>query len=200
MPEIAIIPIFYFVEVSGRNAACYVASLLLWKLSVFIVRDIGRQVNVPCGKVRSCLLVAVSAAFVCVFKFQDGVYLMSDRRTWHWFVVAGLLLLLLLLLLLFLFLFLFHDISVCGYCHIYQCACFLFFVFNYIWLLFLLYHYYHHHLGFISSRSLHVLTVRYCQFPITFKVHVHTYIHTYIEGKCVKVSNCAKVNELEGWE
>ena len=27
-----------------------------------------------------------------------------------------------------------HNISVCGYCHIYQCACFLFFVFNYyIW-------------------------------------------------------------------
>ena len=32
------------------------------------------------------------------------------------------------------FRFLLHNISVCGYCHIYQCACFLFFVFNYyIW-------------------------------------------------------------------
>ena len=30
--------------------------------------------------------------------------------------------------------FLLHKISVCRYCHIYQCACFLFFVFNYyIW-------------------------------------------------------------------
>jgi len=33
-----------------------------------------------------------------------------------------------------LFCFLLHNFSVCRYCHIYQCACFLFFVFNYyIW-------------------------------------------------------------------
>ena len=38
----------------------------------------------------SCKWTSTSA-FVRMFKFQDGVYLMSGRHTWHWFVVAGLL-------------------------------------------------------------------------------------------------------------
>ena len=83
-----------------------------------------------------------------MFKFQDGAYLKSDRRIWHWFVVDGLLLLLS------------SSSSPSGF----------------------------YFKSFPSCANSSLLQIpNYIQ-------SAHT------EGKCVKVSNCAQLNELEGWE